>query len=92
MHNITTTDTYGVFFLPVSMRTTPTLTTTGTASNYGAYQAGTQLTCNAVPYMDTTNPQTPLVNFKFASGLTAGGTALVRGTNSVGFLGFNAEL
>ena len=92
MHNITAVDTYGVFFLPVSMRTTPTMTTTGTASDYGAFQGGTQLTCSSVPFMDTTNPQTPLVNFKFASGLTVGGTALVRGINSVGFLGFNAEL
>ena len=92
MHNITTTDTYGVFFLPVSMRVSPTLTTTGTPTQYGGYQGGTQVYCNAVPYMDTPNPQTPLVNFKFASGLTAGGTCVVRGTNSVGFLGFSAEL
>lgn len=92
MHNITSIDTYGTFFLPVSMRTTPTLTTQGTAAYYGGYQGGVQVTCSAVPYMDTTNTQTPLVNFKFASGLTVGGTVLVRGTNSLGFLGFNAEL
>jgi hypothetical protein len=93
MHNITAVNAYGSYFLPVTMRANPTLTTTGTAGDYGAYQGGTQITCNTVPSIDTSNNQTPLITYPYTSGtLTIAGTSLARGINSVGFLGFNAEL
>ena len=92
MQNISTSGSWGVFFLPVSMRAFPTLTTAGSGSYYGCYQGGTQITCNSVPIMDTSNPQTPFVNFPYASVLTLGGVTSARGTLGVGFLGFNAEL
>jgi hypothetical protein len=92
MHNITTSGSWGVFFLPVSMRASPTMTTQGTASSYGCYQGGTQIFCNSVPVMDTSNQQSPFVNFPYASVLTLGGVTSSRATYGVGFLGFNAEL
>jgi hypothetical protein len=93
MHNINATGAYGSFFLPVVMRANPTLTTSGSAGDYGAYQGSTTITCSSVPLIDTSHPQTPLLNYNYASStLTVAGTSLSRGINASGFLGFNSEL
>jgi hypothetical protein len=93
MHNISGTGAFGSFFLPVIMRANPTLTTSGSATDYGGYQGSTQITCSLVPLIDTSHPQTPLINYGYAtSTLTVAGTNLSRGINTSGFLGFNAEL
>jgi hypothetical protein len=92
MHNITSSGAYGSFTLPVIMRSPPTLTTQGTSTNYGAYQGGTQLACNGVPIIDISHTLTPSLNFPFGGTLTVAGTCFPRAINSLGYLGFNAEL
>ena len=91
-HNITSTQSYGSYFLPVRLRGNPTLTTNGTASHYGSYQGGSQLTCSAVPAIDIANPQTPFLVWTYSSGLTVAGTTICRMTDSSAYLGFSAEL
>jgi hypothetical protein len=86
------TDIYGPVKLPVTMRTSPTLTTSGTASDYGGYQGSALFTCSAVPVIDTSNIDTPLISYKFASGLTVGYASFMGSRTTSGFLGFNAEL
>ena len=83
---------YGPVKTPVSMRVSPTLTTTGTASDYGGYQGGSSITCNAVPVIDTSNPDTPLLAYTFSGGLTVGYASIMGSKVSTAFLGFNAEL
>ena len=93
MHNITANNAYGAFTLPVVLRSNPTLTTNGTAGDYGAYQAATELFCNSVPLLDTLNTFTPSLTFAYAGSLTVGGTTFPRAVFGVGsFLGFSAEL
>lgn len=90
--NFNTTTTYGVCVLPTLMRTTPTLTTSGTATDYGGYSAASSLISNSVPTIDISNAQTPSLGFYFASGLTAGNAGIMGSKTTNGFLGFNAEL
>ena len=85
---ITTTCT-----LPVKMRATPTLTGTGTASNYAIYSGGTVYTCSANPVIASANPQTVCVVAYVSSGLTIGtGGALLANNNNTAYLYFGAEL
>ena len=48
-----TTQVYGVVKLPVTMRTTPNLTTSGTASHYGVFAGSTAITASGVPAIET---------------------------------------
>jgi len=89
--SLSTVSCYGVITLPVTMRSNPTLTTSGTASNYGGYQGGSNLTCTAVPLFDTSNQQTPLIQYAY-SGLTVGYGSINGSKTSAGFLGFSSEL
>jgi hypothetical protein len=92
-HNIFNNQSYGCFVLPVLMRANPTLTTSGTASHYGSWQGGTQLTCSVVPAIDIGHPQTPFLVWTYSgTPLTVAGTTMCRITNTSAFLGFNAEL
>jgi len=91
-NTITVTATYGPVKMPVTMRTTPTLTTSGTATDYGGYAGAVNFTSNSVPTMDTSNADTPLVAW-YSSSLFTIGVPAITGSKSVnGFLGFNAEL
>lgn len=90
--SLSTTNIYGPVKLPVTMRASPTLTTSGTASHYGGYQGSTIFTSNAVPSIDTSNPDTPLLSHTFASGLTVGNASIMGARSTLGFFGFNAEL
>ena len=83
---------YGTVKLPVTMRTVPTLSTSGTATDYGGYQASTRLTCSVVPVIDTSNVDTPMLGFSVASGFTAGYSGIFGSSTTNGYLGFNAEL
>jgi hypothetical protein len=79
--------------LAQTMRTTPTLETTGTASNYRVYIGATNITSNAIPTLDVAGfGDTAAVTFTSASTSTVGyaGYALTNGNNV--YLGFSAEL
>jgi hypothetical protein len=89
----TTTIQIGVVQNPVQMRTTPTLTTSGTASHYRIFQGNTAIVCSSVPVFDQTNILNNDILLTVASGLTIGYAGMC-GANSttLAFLGFNAEL
>jgi hypothetical protein len=81
--------------LPVEMRTRPTsLTTTGTASNYAMYAAGSVRPCATVPTIQqASTPKIALVIASVASGLTAGGAGqFISNNNTTSYLVFSAEL
>jgi hypothetical protein len=81
------------YTLPVRMRVTPTLTTTGTASNYAVYHAGTITPCSTVPSIPSGNPQTVVVLAVVSSGLSAGrGATLLANNNNTAYLYYGAEL
>ena len=80
--------------MPVTMRITPTITTTGTAANYGI-QNGTngRVACSAVPSINQGNPDGLNVDFTTAAVLTAGGGITGNANNTTSaYLGFSAEL
>ena len=95
-YNGTTTQSYGIVFFPVELRTRPTsLETSGTASDYSIAYENTAATCDAVPtYAAQSNQYQGMCNFTVASGLTAGQGS--RGCSSINnasaFLAWSAEL
>jgi hypothetical protein len=80
--------------LPVEMRVIPSLTTTGTASNYAIYSANSNTACSAVPSINnTSNKLTAHMNWAVASGLTPGRAAqCIANSNNTAYLLFTAEL
>ena len=93
-YNEGTTQQYNSFSLKQTMRAKPTLTTTGTASNYQILQNASAVTLSAVPVLDALNMTTDTAFITSgASGLSAGqGSMLRANNNTVAFLGFSAEL
>jgi hypothetical protein len=90
---LATSIAYGCINLPVTMRTTPTISTSGTATDYGSYAGGTPVTCSLVPSIDTNHVQTPLLAFQFGTAVySLGQAALLNSATANGFLGFSAEL
>jgi hypothetical protein len=83
----------GYFYLPVEMRSLPTLTTSGTAADYLIrYSGGNTALCNTVPTINNPSTNIARVQATVASGLTSGqGVALASATGSK-TLGFNSEL
>ena len=85
-----------VMYFPVAMRTQPTLTTTGTASNYAMnYGADAFTACSAVPSIQTnqSSPYSATILCTLASGFTAGNaTLLTSNANTTSYLLFSAEL
>jgi len=91
--NTSTTGWYGVYTLPVTMRTKPTVETSGTASHYRIYSAAGFTTLSTVPTLDQANESTVSLSSSVASGLTAGqGSVLAANGTSSAYLGFTAEL
>ena len=91
--NNATTSIYGLYNFPVSMRTAPTLETSGTASHYRIYSAAGFTTCNAVPSLGDGNTSGVIFTAGVASGLTAGqGSVLASNATTSAYLGFSAEL
>ena len=89
-----TTQAEGVVYFPVSMRSSPTLTTSGTASDYGIGVAGSTGTCSSVPIVgnaSTTNPSFQDVYFTQNS-LTANEPQNLTGRTTDAFLRFESEL
>jgi len=92
-NNYSTTINTSVIYPKVTLRTTPTLETSGTASNYKINTAGTAITCSSVPVIDQTSTEIIALNSTVASGLTAGNAGILAansGTTSI--LAFSAEL
>jgi len=92
---VTTSASEHRFMLPVPMRTTPSLTTTGTASNYGLWHGATASGLNAVPTIsaDGSNNLSVSINCSVSSGLTVGrAVTLFSSNNNVSFLLLTAEL
>lgn len=86
---------YTAFPLKQTMRTTPTLTTSGTASNYEILRAAGSTVLSSVPVLDTLNltTETVFITSTTSGGLTAGqGSMLRAASNTSAFLGFSAEL
>ena len=88
-----TTSTEITIPFPVTMRANPSLTTTGTASNYAIYSAGAITAVSSISMIGAISVQTGLVNASVASGLTAGReTTLMANNNKTAYLLFTAEL
>ena len=89
------TSTQALCVIPFSntMRTNPSLVTSGTASDYRLIMGGSFLTCSSVPTMDQPNPNSANLIFTVSSGIVVGygGQVLANNTTSA-FLGFSAEL
>ena len=93
--NASTTGVAGTLIFPVEMRTTPSLTTTGTASNYAVTHTGGNTACSTVPAIGGDGSSRFQVNLEVnvASGLTSGqGSQLMSNNNQTSFLLFSAEL
>jgi len=83
---------YGIMHAPVTMRTDPTLETSGTATHFKvAYSTDT--TCNAVPTLANSTPNTALIGGAIvASGLTANQAAMLGSVSASSYLALTAEL
>jgi hypothetical protein len=92
--NDSTTAFLGVLQFPVEMRATPTLVTSGTATDYAVreFAAGASVTCSAVPTIGTANNQAAFINGTVAAGLTAGRASALRAATAAGFLRLESEL
>jgi hypothetical protein len=93
--NETTSAMNGCMHFPVSMRTSPSLTTTGTASNYTINSGISSLfTATSVPTVSANSTTVTTANITTAaSGLTGGqGALLISNNNASAFLLFTAEL
>jgi hypothetical protein len=90
----TTANSDVMVIYPVPMRVTPTLTTTGTASNYAVYQGGVVTACSAVPTINANSSFLhATINGTVASGLTVGRAgSILSNNNNTSYLLFSAEL
>ena len=77
---------------PATMRATPTLNQTGTASDYKLNIPGST-TCSSVPTLDgISNQQIQQILFTVASGLTSATCVQPRSNSTTAYLGLSAEL
>jgi len=83
----------GNFIPKITMRVVPTLSTTGTASNYAVFN-GTFFTLNSVPVISNdSTPSSFTVDSTVGSGLTVGQSyRLIANNNNTAYLIFSAEL
>jgi hypothetical protein len=92
-YNSSTTAAEAAVPFAVTMRISPTaIETNGTASDYSVQHTTTATTCNAVPSFANANQQTARVEFKVASGLTAGQGSMCRAASAGAYLAWSAEL
>jgi hypothetical protein len=94
--NVTSNATeYGIP-LPVTMRSTPSLITTGNPASYGVYYANAVTACNAGPTLSGNGTNSTCVTILSSLGtnpLAAGGAAAFLANNTANaFLGLSAEL
>ena len=87
-----TTSGFSYIQFPVTMRTTPSLVVSSTASDYGIYQGG-DIACTSVPSLNTNSTKNNGVCVLAASGLVAKGSGIFQeNSNSGALLAFSAEL
>jgi hypothetical protein len=83
--------TMGAWLFSTTMRSAPTLGTTGTASDYAIRVPGAVVTCNAVPTLDSNSITSARIVGSTSGGLTVGqGCVLYSPTNQ--YLTLSAEL
>jgi hypothetical protein len=87
-----TTATICMYYHPVDMRSSPTLQTSGTASDYQIRKPGGSTVCNAVPSIISTSTEMTRLSATVGSGLTAGDGVLLNAAGATMYLGFVAEL
>ena len=85
---------YGSLMLSPSMRTQPTMGTTGTATHYAIMNENANTACSAVPVLDgQTSEQTVFIIQDTGTDLTVGQGVQVRGNSNVtAHIAFDAEL
>lgn len=88
----TTTQAITSIKFPTSMRITPSLETSGTASDYLILTGGAQPVCNAVPTFSTASTEEAVLNATVASGLVVGQAFILRAATANAYIGFNAEI
>ena len=90
----TATRAYGSLMLSPSMRTQPTMGTTGTATHYALMNENANTACSAVPVLDgQTSEQTVFIIQDTGTDLTVGQGVQVRGNSNVtAHIAFDAEL
>jgi len=91
----TTTTVDTLMTLPVPMRTTPSVTTTGSAGNYGVFHAATVTQCTAGPSITTNGSNQSSIGLvaTVASGLTAGrAVCILSQANNISYILLTAEL
>jgi hypothetical protein len=92
-NNYSTTINTSIIYPKVTLRTTPTLETSGTASHYKVNTAAGAVTCSSVPVIDQTSTDIIALNATVASGLTVGNAGLLVALNGgTSILAFSAEL
>ena len=91
---IGTTTGFGVITMPALMRTSPTMTTSGTAADYRIFIGGTSYNCNSVPFVDTPDIRSVAIQFPTAGSFTTGNAGFMQATATTGvaYLGFSSEL
>lgn len=90
-----TTGSAGTYHLPVKMRATPSIGTTGTASDYALAQPAGNTTCSITPAIsgDGSGPDLVGIDANVSSGLTTGqAVQLMSNNNQTSFIAFDAEL
>ena len=93
--NLSTTAAEVYNYLPVNMRSNPSVETTGTVSNYVLYDSDDTLTATSIAIEGGNNDGNQLVilDVGVSSGLTDGGSSqLMANNNSSVFLAFNSEI
>ncbi len=78
--------------LPVVMRTTPTLESTGTASNYSANMGNSSFVATVAPLMDISSVDTPVIYITVSGATNATAGAIKANGTTSAYLGFSAEL
>ena len=86
------TTAYIQHIYPVSMRSEPTLSSTGTAGDYSIRVTGNTLGCSSVPSLSSGNEHVSHVAYSVSSGLTGGQAVVGKFDAADVFLGFDAEL
>jgi hypothetical protein len=86
-----TSNSLNIADFPVEMRTTPTMSTTGTAGNYSVRYAATSANCNAVPTFDSGTSFSGRVIASAAS-LSSGQSCYLVTSSGGYFLAWSAEL
>ena len=86
------TTAYIQHIYPVSMRSEPTLSTTGTAGDYSIRVTGNTLGCSSVPSLSSGNEHVSHVAYSVSSGLTGGQAVVGKFDAADVFLGFDAEI